>query len=424
MFKGYTILKEKKVEYPGYLKETKPSFEMVFPLATNQSVRSVCTVNIGDKVKIGTLLGYCDEDIYVPFYSSVSGTVTGFRMLQYCTGQQVKHVVVENDFKDEKQLIFNPFDFNLLNRNQLIEKAKLSGLVGLSGAGFALYGKYLSENIDTLIINGIECEGYLSSDYVNVLENVDDLMSGILILQKMSNAERVVIALKETMKDQIKLVKDKIDSEEKYNHIELYESFDNYPAGWEKVLTNRIAQRDFEVYTTECGVIVNNVSTTIAINQIFNTGLPLTEKILTIAGDGICKNEIIKVRIGTMVDEIIKDNLKYETEEVDILCGGSIMGVKMDSADFPIADPYNGITVLKKINIVEKPCKKGCTICNDGCYLKLDVLKLLQVCRENDLKKAQEYNVLQCVECGICTYDCPSNIDVREYIRKVKYQLI
>ena len=99
-------------------------------------------------------------------------------------------------------------------------------------------------------------------------------------------------------------------------------------------------------------------------------------------------------------------------------------GVKMDSADFPIADPYNGITVLKKINIVEKPCKKGCTICNDGCYLKLDVLKLLQVCRENDLKKAQEYNVLQCVECGICTYDCPSNIDVREYIRKVKYQLI
>ena len=249
-------------------------------------------------------------------------------MLQYCTGQQVKHVVVENDFKDEKQLIFNPFDFNLLNRNQLIEKAKLSGLVGLSGAGFALYGKYLSENIDTLIINGIECEGYLSSDYVNVLENVDDLMSGILILQKMSNAERVVIALKETMKDQIKLVKDKIDSEEKYNHIELYESFDNYPAGWEKVLTNRIAQRDFEVYTTECGVIVNNVSTTIAINQIFNTGLPLTEKILTIAGDGICKNEIIKVRIGTMVDEIIKDNLKYETEEVDILCGGSIMGLR------------------------------------------------------------------------------------------------
>ena len=106
-----------------------------------------------------------------------------------------------------------------------------------------------------------------------------------------------------------------------------------------------------------------------------------------------------------MVDEIIKDNLKYETEEVDILCGGSIMGVKMDSADFPIADPYNGITVLKKINIVEKPCKKGCTICNDGCYLKLDVLKLLQVCRENDLKKLKNtmyYNVLN-VEFALMT---------------------
>ncbi len=424
MFKGYTILKEKKVKYPGYLKEIKPPFKMVFPLATNQSIKSVCTVDIGDKVKIGTLLGYCDEEVYVPIYSSVSGTVTGFEILEYCTNQHVKHVVVENDFKDEKEPIFEPFDFNDLNVNELIEKAKISGLVGLSGAGFALYGKYLTANIDTLIINGIECEGYLSSDYANVLENVDDLLDGTLILQKMSQAERVVIALKETLKDQIMLVKNKISSNDKYSHIEIYQSVDNYPAGWEKVLTNRITGKDFEVYTTECGVIVNNVSTTIAINQIFNSGLPLIEKIVTVAGDGIIESEIIKVRIGTMTNEIIKDNLKYDIDEVDILCGGSLMGAKMGNADFPIASPYNGITILKRKNLSEQPCQEGCTICNDGCYLKLDVLKLLNLCRENKLIKAQEYNVLQCVECGICTYECPSNIDIREYIRKVKVQLL
>ena len=184
MFKGYTILKEQKVKYQGYLKEIKPSFKMVFPLATNQSIKSVCTVKINDKVKIGTLLGYCDEYFYVPVYSSVSGKVVGFETLEYCTNQYVRHVVVENDFKDEKQLLFEPFDFKQLSREELIEKARISGLVGLSGAGFALYGKYLSNNIDILIINGIECEGYLSSDYVNVLENVADLLEGTLILQK------------------------------------------------------------------------------------------------------------------------------------------------------------------------------------------------------------------------------------------------
>ncbi len=424
MFKGYTILKEQKVKYQGYLKEIKPSFKMVFPLATNQSIKSVCTVKLNDKVKIGSLLGYCDEDVYVPIYSSVSGTVVGFETLEYCTNQYVRHVVVENDFKDEKQLLFVPFDFNKLNREELIEKARISGLVGLSGAGFALYGKYLSNSIDTLIINGIECEGYLSSDYANVLENVADLLDGTLILQKMSNADRVVIALKETLKDQVELVKDKINVDKKYSHIEVYESVDNYPAGWEKVLTNRIAGRDFDVYTTECGVIVNNVSTTIAINKIFNTGLPLIEKIVTVGGDGIAEGKIFRVRIGTMVSELVKDLIKYDLNEVDILCGGSLMGAKMKNADFPIASPYNGITILKRKHKTEKPCQDNCTICNDGCYLKLDVLKLLNLCRDNNLQKAQEYNVLQCIECGICTYECPSDIDIREYIRKVKVQLL
>ncbi len=424
MYQGYTILKEKKVEYQGYLKEIKPSFRMVFPLATNQTVKSVCTVDIGEKVKIGSLLGYCDEDVYVPIYSSVSGTVVNIEILEYCTNEYIKHVVVENDFKDEKQLIFEPFDFNLLNSEELIEKTKISGLVGLSGAGFAVYGKYLTKNIDTLIINGIECEGYLSSDYANVLENSADLLEGVLILQKMAQAKRVVIALKETLKDQIKLLKNKINTYTKYNHIEIYQSVDNYPAGWEKVLVNRIVNRDFEVYTTECGVIVNNISTAIAINQIFKTGLPLTEKIVTVAGDGLKKQEIFKVRIGTMVNEIIKDNLKYDLKDLDILCGGSMMGAKMASADFPIASPYNGITVLKRKNLIEEPCKENCSICNDGCYLKLDVLKLLHVCKEKNLKKALEYNVLQCVECGICTYQCPSNIDIRDYIRQIKVQLL
>ncbi len=424
MFKGYTILKEKKVEYPGYLKEIKPSFEMVFPLATNQSIKSFLTVNIGDKVKVGSLLGYCDEEVYVPFYSSVSGVVTDFKILEYCTNKKVLHVVVENDFKDEKQLLFEPFDFNCSDSEELIEKARISGLVGLSGAGFALYGKYLSKNIDTLIINGIECEGYLSSDYANVLEHTADLMQGALILQKMARARRVVIALKETFKDQIELVREKINAAEKYSHIEIYESADNYPAGWEKVLTNRITKRDFDVYTTECGVIVNNVSSAIAISQIFKSGLPLIEKIVTVAGDGISESSIVKVRIGTMVSEVINDVLEYGPDEVDILCGGSLMGAKMESADFPIAGPYNGITVLKRRSIVEQPCQQGCTICNDGCYLKLDVLRLLNFCRENNLRKALEYNVLQCVECGICSYDCPSDIDVRNYIRKVKYQLL
>lgn len=420
MYKEYLHLKEEKVKYNGKVISIKPQKTVAVALASNQSDKAVCKVNIGNSVKIGTLLGYIDDGVYLPIYSPVSGKVVGFEDYQYCTLQKVKHVIIENDFKDDCIKLFeSPLDIQKLKKEEIINFIKISGIVGLSGAGFASYGKYLND-CDTLIINGCECESYLISDKVNVLNNCLDMLEGVLILEKAAGCKEVYIAIKNSELKEIELIEKLIEDNEKYQHIQLCLIDDFYPCGWEKILTNWITGRDYKVYTTECGVIVNNISTAIAIKKIFDSGLPLIDKIITVGGNAVKEQCVIKTRIGTNVGYIL-DSIGLVEKDVDIYCGGTMMGLIMDNCDFYVASPYNGIIVMKKENNIEGCLENDITI-NDYCCCDLDVVSLYHACVKNDIEKAKSLNIEDCCECGICSYICRK--DIRQTIREVKSKLI
>lgn len=421
MYQSYLHLKEEKVRYNGNILSIKPQKTVAVALASNQSDKAICTVSIGENVKIGSLLGYIDDGVYLPIYSPVSGKVVDFKDYQYCTLQKVKHVVIENDLLDESIRLFDEdFDYEKLSKEEIVECIKKSGIVGLSGAGFASYGKYLTD-CDTLIINGCECESYLISDKVNVLNNCKDMLEGVLILQKGADCNDVYIALKNSEKQEIELVEKLIEENSRYQHIQLALIDDFYPCGWEKILTNWITGRDFKVYTTECGVIVNNISTAIAIKKIFDSGLPLIDKYITVAGDAVEKQCVIKARIGTSVRQIL-DSIGYQKEDIIIYCGGTMMGSIMKNEDFFIASPYNGLIVMKKDDKEKDGCLEDDETLNDHCCCDLDVISLYKACKDNDIKKAKELAIESCCECGICSYICKK--DIRQAIREVKAKIL
>lgn len=423
MYQKHTILKEKKVEYNGNIICIEPKERIAIALASNQSDKAICTVEVGDKVKIGSLLGYIGEDIYLPIYSSVSGTVIAFEYYQYCTLQKVKHVIIENDFNDEKIPLYdNVIDFHDYDRLQLIEAVKKSGIVGMSGAGFATYGKYLG-NCDVLIINGCECESYLITDYVNVINNCRDMLDGVLILEKMAAAKETYIVLKNTAVDEIEKIRKLIEENNEYNHLKIYLIDDFYPCGWERLLTEKITGRKYNIYTTECGVIVNNISSAIAVKQVFSNNMPVIDKLITVGGNGIKQSAVVKTRIGCSIKEIINACGGRENN-TEIYCGGTMMGSIMDDDNFFICQPYNGLIVEKKAEQVAQGQCDDCDDCNDYCCCSLDVKKLLNICKNKDYTEAVKNGINDCCECGICSYICSKHIDVRKYIRYVKYNFM
>ncbi|MDO4377640.1 MAG: hypothetical protein Q4C64_00635 [Erysipelotrichia bacterium] len=423
MSQKYTILKEEKVRYDGNIISIKPQKTVAIALASNQSEKAVCTVKIGDDVKIGSLIGYIDDNVYLPIYSSVSGKVIAFEEYQYCTLNKVQHVIIENNFLDEKVPLFpKDVDYQNLSRQQLIEFTKKSGLVGMSGAGFATYGKYLSA-CDTLIINGCECESYLISDYVNVINNCRDMLDGILIMEKMAQTCNSYIVLKKSATEEIEKVSQMIESDKKYQHLHLYLIDDFYPCGWEKLLTEKITGRTYNMYTTECQVIVNNISTAISLKQIFSQNMPVIEKLITVAGNGIDNSAVIKARIGYRVKEIL-DEVGSRVPGSIIYCGGTMMGSVMEDDNFYICSPYNGLIVMQPPHYIERVCDAQCHECEDHCCCELKVKDLLQACLHNDMSEAKKLRIVDCCECNICSYVCTNHIDVRQYIRDMKYKII
>ncbi len=423
MSRNYTILKEEKVRYNGNIISIKPQKTVAIALASNQSDKAICTVKIGEEVKIGSLIGYIDDNVYLPIYSSVSGKVIGFEEYQYCTLNMVKHVIIENNFLDEKiQLFPADIDYRQLSRQQLIELTKKSGLVGMSGAGFATYGKYLSP-CDTLIINGCECESYLISDYVNVINNCQDMLDGILMMEKMAQTDNTYIVLKKSAAEEILKVSQMIESDSKYQHIHLYLIDDFYPCGWEKVLTEKITGRTYNLYTTECQVIVNNISTAISLKQVFSQNMPVIDKLITVAGNGINNSAVVKARIGYRVKEILAE-VGTRMSESTIYCGGTMMGSVMEDDNFYICSPYNGLIVMQPQHYIEKECDAQCHECVDRCCCNLQVKDLLNACRHNDMEEAKKLGIVDCCECNICSYVCTSHIDVRQYIRDMKNKIM
>ena len=402
----------------GDIKAVKAGKEVKIPLYATHSANFDVLVKEGDHVCVGTKLAQCNDRMIVPIYSSVSGTVKGTAKILHATLKPVEHIVIENDDQYETTQAFAPLDYLEADKAELVEFVKNAGIVGCGGACFPTYIKYASDaKIDTLIINAVECEPYITSDYKMLNEYLDDMLYGIQAMRKMAGNPEVLIAIKETKKEMIAVLEKAVEGDR--DHVSVAKVPDVYPMGWEKTLVQQLLKKTYNKLPSEVGAIVNNASTAITLGQALKEGTPLVEKIVTVSGDAVKHPCNVRVRIGTPVHEIMEAIGGYTCEDVKLISGGPMMGKTIVNDQFVIDRAVNALTVLENKPLSSVACLR-CGSCSDHCPSGLQPVRIAQALNANDPVMMERLSVLDCVECGLCSYVCPSRLDVTENMRKAK----
>ena len=380
-----------------------------------------CTplVNVGDEVKVGTKIAERNDHFYLPLFSPVSGTVTGIEKKMNSAMKMVDHMRIENDHRKTVEKPFEPFDYEKATREELLDFVKNAGMLGLGGAGFPTYVKYLKpEGIKSFIINGVECEPYLTTDYRSMMDNLELLKTGVLAMFKLSKAERGCVAVKEDKVDLIAELKKTFEG----TPIEIRTVPDIYPAGWERTLVWLLEQKRYDRLPAEVGCIINNASTAIALADALLNGMPVTHKLVTVSGDGVADPHNVYVPVGTTAHDIVQACGGYTSEDCMIIAGGPMMGSAIPNDTFVIGPANNGLTVLKHEPLDVVKCLR-CGKCTEMCPSGLEPVRINNAEKVKDIETLKKLDTLSCIECGLCSYICPSKIDVTEGIRRAKRYL-
>ena len=391
------------------------------PLIIGASTDFEVHVKEGDKVSKGTKLA-TRKDMYVPIYSPVSGIVKGIEKRMHMSGKVQNHLIIENDFKNEE---IEPFAYenpDSLTPEELVGAIKEIGILGLGGSGFPTYVKYENaKNIDTVLINAVECEPYLTSDYKIMEKHSEELIDGTHFLMKAGRAKKGIIAVKVINEKLIEKLKEK---SEKFKDIEVTAVPDAYPMGWERVLIRELFKKEYDRFPGEIGIVVNNATTAIYLSEALRDKKAITHRIVTVSGEGVKNPENVYVPIGTSVNHIVSNIGGYidNAEEIVVLAGGPMMGKSIANDTFVITTHSNSITVLPKENIEELPCLR-CGLCVEYCPAKIQPVQIMNLEKQKDLEGVKKASASKCITCGICTFICPSKIEVTDWVGKAKTRI-
>lgn len=391
----------------------KASDRVYFPLVLSGKELTL-KVNINDRVKIGQVLAERNDHFYVPIFSSVSGTVENIEEFKD-GGLIYKQLVVKNDYLDEF-VEEEKLDYTSASKEEIIEFMKKKGLTGQGGAGFPTYFKYQTDKCETLVINAVECEPYITSDARMIQEYADYFKTGILAMLKASQAKKVLIGIKEYKKALIKQINELFVD---YPNIELKAVKDAYPLGWEAGLIYQITKKRYNKLPIEIGMIVSNATTAICLAKSMETGYPIYEKMVTVSGNAVGKPANCICRVGTKASELLTVCGVNNDIDINVIMGGPMMGVAYENADVAITSISNAITVLKYKKVNPIPCLR-CGDCVDYCPVGLQPCNINQAVVANDVMRISKLKAMDCIECGMCTYVCPSKIAVTQGIRDAK----
>ncbi|MBN1156113.1 electron transport complex subunit RsxC [Candidatus Woesearchaeota archaeon] len=363
------------------------------------------TVNIGDHVKTGQLIATVDG-LGANIHSSITGRVAEIKEIETNVCGNVPAITIEHHGGDEWQL---------LEEKQPLEMIKDAGIVGMGGAMFPTHVKLCipeGKKVDTLLVNGAECEPYLTCDYRLMLEKPKEIMEGIRIVKGILGVKKTMIAIEDNKKDVAEGFKD----------VEVKILKTKYPQGAEKTLIKAALRREVppERLPFDAGVVVCNVGTIYAIQQAVKEKKPSVERIVTVSG-AVNEPKNLLVRIGTPVKDIIRQCGGYKGKSARILNGGPMMGICIDEDDV-VLKGSSGITVMndKMVEeIEEQPCIR-CAECINVCPMKLMPKLFADYSRAKKYSELKSLNIVDCFECGACTYVCPANIPLVEYIKEGK----
>jgi electron transport complex protein RnfC len=407
--------------------EFMPPPEKVFiPLHQHFGSPANALVQKGDDVSLGQKIGEASALFSAAVHASVSGKVLAVEDYNHPLGKPVKTVSIANDGQDRLVSGLEESSSPLnLSPDEIRKKVKEAGIVGLGGAAFPTSVKLTppkDKPIDTVIINGCECEPLLNADYRLMMEYPDEILSGTELVRKATGAERVMIGIEDNKKDALALFKEKTAN----NRVEVFLLKTKYPQGAEKNLIYALLDREVPKggLPFDVGVVVQNVGTVKAIWDAVSRGVPLYERALTVSGQGIKEPKNLIVRIGTP----FKDVLAYcggENEQANILVmGGPMMGLAQWTSEVPVIKGTSGILSWPvPASTFEHNCIQ-CARCVDHCPMRLVPTQLAKYAKNDYLKEAEAWGILDCVECGCCHYECPAKIPLVHWLRLGKNRVM
>lgn len=378
-----------------------------------------CLVKIGDKVKVGQSVAQKTGRFGLPLHSSISGEVMSVdKKMWHSSGKMVPMIEIKNDFLDTLDPSIKPNNVDELTSEDIANIARECGIVGLGGSGFPTFVKYQPQNpISTVIVNAVECEPYLTADYTLVKTRTDDLIRGIKYAMKATGAHEAYIAIKKNKLEAIQILTEHIAEE----NIKVFPVQDVYPAGWEKFFVQRIMNKTYKSLPSEVGAVVNNVATLVALTDAVENNMPLTTKLVTFTGEGLERPQNVYVKIGALTNDVIANIGGYkEGKDLQFVAGGLMTGGSLMFDSLVINRSLGSVIVHEIPKAAPSLACMGCGKCVVNCPVFLSPIEIKRALDAKNEEKLAELKADKCIACGLCSYICPSRIELTEATTKAR----
>lgn len=386
-------------------------------------------VEVGDEIKKGQKIGEPQGFVSTYVHSSVSGKVIAIEQHEVPGGKGLC-IVIENDFKEELDESIGPKgDLETLDSKDIVKYIQEAGIVGMGGATFPTHVKLSpppDANIDVVILNGAECEPYLTADHRLMVENPEDVVFGIKVIMKALNVKKGYIGIEVNKPDAIEAI---TNAAKGFNDVEVVGLEVKYPQGAEKQLIYACTGREVPsgALPSAAGAVVDNVGTAAQIAKTIKTGLPLIERITTVTGSCIKEPANLITKVGTVVSEIINQcgGFKEDVKVGKLIMGGPMMGMTQYTTDVVTNKGSSGILCIsvEEAKLDEPSNCLRCGRCTDVCPAFLQPLYISANSLKGDFETAAEHRALDCIECGSCSYICPARRPLIDSIRNAKRQI-
>jgi electron transport complex protein RnfC len=416
---------ESKISADKVIEVVAPPKQVSITMSQHLGVPAVPVVIKGDRVKVGTLIAKGEAFISANIHSSVSGTVFKIDEVLDASGYRKKAIIINvegdewEDSIDRSNDLVKAIKYTSI---EIIDKIKESGVVGLGGATFPTHVKYMfpeGKNADTLVINGVECEPYLTSDHRIMIEKADEILVGISIMKKAGNVQRAIVGIEANKPDAIKILTEKAKD---YEGIEIAVLKVQYPQGAEKQLIKSVLNREIPSgkLPLDVGCIVNNIGTALAVYEAVQKNKPLFERVVSLTGKGLKNTANYMVRVGTPLKELFnKLGEELPEDTAKIISGGPMMGKAISTIDIPITKGTSGIVLLDKDEAKRSEPQNciRCARCVTVCPMGLEPYLLEKLSEKENYEECLVQDIVDCIECGSCSYTCPSSRPLLDYIR-------
>ena len=405
--------------------------ELILPLQQHIGAPARACVAVGERVRKGQVIAEPQGYVSAPVHASSSGVVSAIepRPVPHPSGLRSPCIVIDTDGKDEWAELPAPLSaFEQIDAATLRERIRLSGIVGMGGASFPSSVKLnpgTDQPIDTLIINGVECEPYITCDDLLMRDHAADIVDGIRIMQHLLGAKQCLIGIEDNKPEAIAAMREAAAQQESAKTIAVVPIPTLYPSGGEKQLIKILTGKEVPSHgiPAQIGIVCQNVGTANAVADAVLRGRPLIERYVTVTGRAVAHPRNYRVRVGTLASALLQASEGYRGELSKLVIGGPMMGFTIDSDAVPITKAANCVLALAAEESPDPGDPLACIRCGrcaEVCPANLLPQQMYWHARAKDLDKVQDYNLFDCIECGCCAHVCPSHIPLVQYYRYAK----